>query len=424
MTGIMNTSPLRINVRSEIGRLEAVMLHSPGAEVENMTPRNVQRALYSDILNLSIAQEEYSRLYGVLSKVCRIYEVRPLLKKVLDNAIDRAELIRRICVGENATRYYERLMDMDSSRLASVLIEGLPAEINTLTSYLANEYYALYPLYNFYFTRDSAVTIGDNVLICKMANKVRMRESVIMEAIYQCSGAFECGITDANGYHPENSPVTMEGGDILVVRDDILLIGNGSRTSSQGIDFMIDRFSKSHPEGTLHIIVQQLPHSPESFIHLDMVFTMLDRDKCMIFEPLILDDHQYQTVDITVTDGVVSSIKPVRNIIYALRRLGIDLKPVVCGGSDEWDQEREQWHSGANSFCLAPGQILTYARNIHTLEELDKDGFNIISADDVISGKAEIAGRCAITISGSELPRGGGGARCMTMPLSRMDAGW
>ena len=96
MTGIMNTSPLRINVRSEIGRLEAVMLHSPGAEVENMTPRNVQRALYSDILNLSIAQEEYSRLYGVLSKVCRIYEVRPQLKKVLDNAIDRAELIRRI----------------------------------------------------------------------------------------------------------------------------------------------------------------------------------------------------------------------------------------------------------------------------------------------------------------------------------------
>ena len=143
MTGIMNTSPLRINVRSEIGRLEAVMLHSPGAEVENMTPRNVQRALYSDILNLSIAQEEYSRLYGVLSKVCRIYEVRPLLKKVLDNAIDRAELIRRICVGENATRYYERLMDMDSSRLASVLIEGLPAEINTLTSYLANEYLSL-----------------------------------------------------------------------------------------------------------------------------------------------------------------------------------------------------------------------------------------------------------------------------------------
>lgn len=420
----MDTAPLRINVKSEIGKLDAVLLHSPGAEVENMTPRNVQRALYSDILNLSIAQEEYSRLYGVLSMVAKVYEVRPLLRKVLDNIRDRTELIRRICVEEDATKYYEKLMDMDSAALADVLIEGLPAEINTLASYLNNEYYALYPLYNFYFTRDAAVTIGNNVLVCRMANKVRMRESIIMESIYRNSGCFECGITDANDFRPETPGITMEGGDILIIRDDILLIGNGSRTTAQGIDFMIDRFRKVHPEGTLHIIVQQLPHSPESFIHLDMVFTMLDTDKCMIFEPLILNDTQYQTVDITVTDGKVSSIKPVQNILKALGRLGIDLEPVICGGSDEWDQEREQWHSGANSFCLAPGQILTYARNIHTLEELDRKGFNIISADDLIAGRETLSGRCAITVAGSELPRGGGGARCMTMPLSRQPAGW
>ena len=404
--------------------MEAVLLHSPGAEVENMTPQNVQRALYSDILNLSIAQEEYSQLYGVLSKVAKIYEVRPLLEKVLGHEEDKAALLRRICVAEDATEYYDRLMEMEPKELARVLIEGLPAEISTLTAYLKNEYYALYPLYNFYFTRDSAVTIGDSVLVCRMANKVRMRESFIMEAIYRCSGCFECRVTDANDFQSGDSPVTMEGGDILIARDDILLVGNGARTSAKGIDFMVDRIRKSRPEGTCHVIVQQLPHSPESFIHLDMVFTLLDRDRCMIFEPLIRKDTAYQTVHITIRDGKVSGIRTVSGLLTTLKRLGMDLKPIICGGSDEWDQEREQWHSGANSFCIAPGQVITYARNIHTLEELDRDGFNIIAAGDVISGKAAVEGKCAVTISGSELPRGGGGARCMTMPLSRKKVDW
>lgn len=420
----MDDRKLKINVHSETGTLEAVLLHSPGAEVENMTPQNVQRALYSDILNLSIAQEEYSQLYGVLSKVAKIYEVRPLLEKVLGHEEDKAALLRRICVAEDATEYYDRLMEMEPKELARVLIEGLPAEINTLTAYLKNEYYALYPLYNFYFTRDSAVTIGDSVLVCRMANKVRMRESFIMEAIYRRSGCFECRVTDANDFQSGDSPVTMEGGDILIARDDILLVGNGARTSAKGIDFMVDRIRKSRPEGTCHVIVQQLPHSPESFIHLDMVFTLLDRDRCMIFEPLIRKDTAYQTVHITIRDGKVSGIRTVSCLLTTLKRLGMDLKPIICGGSDEWDQEREQWHSGANSFCIAPGQVITYARNIHTLEELDKDGFNIIAAGDVISGKAAVEGKCAVTISGSELPRGGGGARCMTMPLSRKKVDW
>ena len=420
----MDDRKLKINVHSETGTLEAVLLHSPGAEVENMTPQNVQRALYSDILNLSIAQEEYSQLYGVLSKVAKIYEVRPLLEKVLGHEEDKAALLRRICVAEDATEYYDRLMEMEPKELARVLIEGLPAEINTLTAYLKNEYYALYPLYNFYFTRDSAVTIGDSVLVCRMANKVRMRESFIMEAIYRCSGCFECRVTDANDFQSGDSPVTMEGGDILIARDDILLVGNGARTSAKGIDFMVDRIRKSRPEGTCHVIVQQLPHSPESFIHLDMVFTLLDRDRCMIFEPLIRKDTAYQTVHITIRDGKVSGIRTVSGLLTTLKRLGMDLKPIICGGSDEWVQEREQWHSGANSFCIAPGQVITYARNIHTLEELDRDGFNIIAAGDVISGKAAVEGKCAVTISGSELPRGGGGARCMTMPLSRKKVDW
>lgn len=417
----MENKKLQINVQSEIGRLEAVLLHRPGAEVENMTPNNVQRALYSDILNLSIAQKEYEQLSGVLSKVAKVYEVQGLLEKVLEQPAARVELLQRICKTEDVMSYFDELVSMTSKELARVLIEGLPARINTLTAYFRNEYYALYPLYNFYFTRDAAVTIGNQALICHMANKVRQRESFIMDAIYRNSGVFECRTIDANLV--DNPQVIMEGGDILVAREDILVIGNGVRTTPQGIDFMIERLRSNCPRGRYNVIVQQLPSEPESFIHLDMVFTLLDTDKCMVFKPLITQANQYQTVHITIDDGVVTSIRPVSGILSALKKLGMDLKPIVCGGSDEWDQEREQWHSGANFFAFAPGKVISYARNVHTLEELSKNGFDVVKASDFIAGQVEniIGGEtpCVVTIDGSELPRGGGGARCMTMPLSR-----
>ncbi len=417
---------MKINIQSEIGRLDAVLLHRPGAEVENMTPRNVQRALYSDILNLSIARKEYEQLSGVLSKLSKVYEVRELLVNVLNQWKPRADLIHRICVSEEVMPYLDDLMGMESDELARVLIEGLPAKIDSLTSFLRNEYYALYPLYNFYFTRDAAVTIGNSVLVCRMANKVRMRESLIMDAIYRHSGAFECGVVDANA--DGDSPIIMEGGDILIAREDILIIGNGVRTTPQGIDFMVDSFCRNRPDRRCHVLVQQLPSEPESFIHLDMVFTLLDRDKCMIFKPLIMRANQYQTVHITVEDGMVSSIRPVSGLLPALKDLGMDLQPIICGGDDEWDQEREQWHSGANCFSIAPGKVLTYARNIHTLEELSRNGFEIVRASDFIAGRnadtVSGSGACAIVIDGSELPRGGGGARCMTMPLSRQNVDW
>lgn len=424
----MEHNELKIDVRSEIGRLDAVLLHRPGAEVENMTPRNVQRALYSDILNLSIAQTEYEQLSGVLSKLSRVYEVRDLLVKVLDQWKPRADLIHRICAAEEVLPYIDQLMAMPSSELARVLIEGLPARIDTLTAYLRNEYYALYPLYNFYFTRDAAVTIGNQALICRMANKVRMRESLIMDAIYRYSGAFECSVVDANAGEQDSSEIIMEGGDIIIAREDVLIVGNGVRTTPQGIDFIVDRFCCCNPDARMNVIVQQLPSQPESFIHLDMVFTLLDKDKCMIFKPLIMRANQYQTVHIVIEGGKVSSIRPVAGLLPALRSLGMDLKPLVCGGDDDWDQEREQWHSGANFFAFAPGKVITYARNIHTLDELDRSGFEIVKASDFIAGKHQdcISGDrlCAIAIDGSELPRGGGGARCMTMPLSRQKVNW
>ncbi len=413
---------LTLNVQSETGKLEAVLMHIPGAEVENMTPQNAQRALYSDILNLSIAQKEYEQIYGVLNKTSKVYTVAELLTGVLQQKEHKEVLIKEICRLEQAGNYYDFLMEQPAELLAKILIEGLPIHINTLTEYLREEYYALKPLYNFYFTRDPSVVIGNNAVVCKMANNVRLREALIMKAIFESKLFFNSHIIDMNNLpNSTEQDIYIEGGDVLVAREDILLIGNGIRTSPQAIDALINQLCKSD-KGTKHVIVQQLPDSPESFIHLDMVFTMLDSNKAMVYKPLILDNTPYQTVMITIDNGKISKIKSVNNIIEALNSLGMEVEPVICGGNaDDWDQEREQWHSGANFLAFAPGKVLSYARNVHTLEELNKHDFEIITAYDVINNNVSLddVKRCVVTLEGSELPRGGGGPRCMTMPLRR-----
>ena len=420
----MNNPKTALNVQSETGKLEAVLLHYPGAEVENMTPKNAQRALYSDILNLSIAQKEYQQLYGVLNKHTKVFEIRKLLTDFLKDTVQKEVLLRKICATENVMHYFDYLMQLSEKELTRVLIEGLPSKIDTLTEYLKDDFYALLPLYNFYFTRDASVTIGNNLLVCNMANKVRVRESSIVEAIFSNNKLFETSIINANNFVGDvYSPINIEGGDVLIVNKDILLIGNGSRTSSRAIDNLIASLCNNETQRK-HIIVQQLPHSPESFIHLDMVFTLLDSNTAMVYKPLILENNPYKTVHIQIDHGKVSKISTVTNIPTILKKLGIDIETIICGGkADEWDQEREQWHSGANFLSIAPGKVMSYARNIHTLEELSKNGYEITSAWDVINDKYDVnsSGKCVITIDGSELPRGGGGARCMTMPLRRKD---
>ncbi len=414
-----------VSVTSEIGELESVLIHAPGHEVENMAPSSVERSLYSDILNLSVAGREYSQFMGVLETFVNPVRVTDLLLEYLKDEKRKDDLVRTICSYENVQHLHEELLQMPAESLSRSLIEGVEMKHNSLTNYMSPHRYALRPLHNYFFTRDASATIHENVFICKMANRVREREALINKALFSSFTSEPDNLI--NPYPPAGaeSSVHFEGGDILVAREDIILVGLGARTNAQGVDYIMSVLQKKKKK--MHVIVQELPDKPESFIHLDMVFTFLDKDKCMVYEPLILKPNRYQTLHITLDNGKVSGILPVKNILSVLKDLGMDLKPILCGGNGEGVmQEREQWHSGTNFFALAPGKVMGYSRNTHTIEEMNKNGFEVLKAEDVISGKVKAAeyNTCVITIEGSELSRGGGGARCMTMPLRRKKVDW
>lgn len=419
---MLTDQKMQVEVCSEFGGLEGVIIHTPGQEVEEMTPENAERALYSDILNLSVAANEYSYFKQVLNKVTRTFEVKDLLSDILNIDQVKSSLLAEICLNEGAMDILPVLMEQKAPELARQLIQGVFLERNNLTRYLSQERFSLRPLHNFLFTRDASMSFGNEVLIGKMASKVRDREAVIMNAIFTHHPLIET--TTINPNTPEsirNFPgISIEGGDFQVGREDVLVIGTGIRTSTQGIDFILENI-KTKKSGLQHILIQELPDTPESFIHLDMVFTFLDVDTCMVYEPLIMGTNRFHTIHIRIENGKVIDIREQENLPKALQKLGIDMEPVKCGGGiDSWTQEREQWHSGANFFAFAPGQVIGYERNVHTMDQLSQKGFQIIPAKDLLSGLCEIPdGKCVVTIPGSELARGGGGARCMSMPIRR-----
>ena len=227
-----------IQVYSETGTLEGVLLHPPGPEVENMTPKNAERSLYSDILNLSVARREYNQLECLLQQLVPTFRIMDLLKDILRSSEIREKIVKKVCYQEGQPFLIDRLLDLNETMLARHLVQGVPLERDTLTADLSNANFSLRPLHNFFFTRDASVAFGDRVLISRMANRVRDREAMIMQAIFNYHPRFR-----VQTLHPEEGSGNMdalsfEGGDLLVAAENITLAGLGTRTSSRGIDFL------------------------------------------------------------------------------------------------------------------------------------------------------------------------------------------
>ena len=415
----MDSQGINVSVNSEIGKLQHVLVHTPGPELEKVTPENAHTFLFSDILNMQVAQKEYGYFKKVLQKVAEVHEIRDLLTDILKMENVKTSMVNRICKVEDKAFLAPYLNSLSAEDLSRQLIEGVRLEDVT---FINKDPYALLPIPNLFFMRDASFTMFDNIMISNMATTVRSRECLILNSIYNIHPLFETKVINPVLTYDIHGEGTVEGGDVQIIRDDVIICGLGSRTNMHGVESLVEHL-KTKP-GVKHLIFQELPLTPESFIHLDMVFTMLDVDRCMIYEPVIMS-NSYKTFHITI-DGQKAVGQEVPNLLAGLKGLGIDLEPIYCGNRNVDFAAREQWHSGCNFFCFEPGKFIGYGRNQHTLEALNKAGFNIITAADVANNKVNLNNvrKCIVAFEGNELSRGGGGARCMTMPVQRMAVEW
>jgi arginine deiminase len=411
---------MSVYLDSEIGHLTRVIVHSPGAEIERMTPESARQLLYHDIIPISVVSREHEKLKSFLSLVADVLEVRELATSVVEATTGEAKaaIVRSICESERA----DELMRMTPEELIDTLIGGLPATHDSLSDYLSERLYHIPPLPNLYFMRDGAMVFRDRALIGAMAHRVRMNESLLLKAVFSYVPRLGSGGLLFDGVLEGGGEVRLEGGDFLVVDRNTLVVGASERSSAEAIDKLAQNLVDTFAE-PFHIFVVMLPREP-STIHLDMVFTLVDRTAALVYPPHILGPRRLRVVRMDVAPGGRTAIRDVPGLLEGLAEVGHELEPILCGGESSVYQQREQWMSGTNVLSFAPGKVIGYDCNVATAEAFAARGFTVRDVDTFLSG-AEVVGdhdRLLVVTPGVELARGGGGARCMTLPVERAPA--
>lgn len=410
---------LTIDLTSETEPLTQVILHAPGEELELVSPENRQDLLFEDILFVGNARKEHLLMAAVCDKIIgrsdAVLQIERLLRDAFLQQDARFDFIERLCRISHASNLHafegdlKRLSADELHRFALTGESPLPVDMQ--------------PVPNLMFVRDIAAAVCDYVIVGKPANAVRARESVIVETILR----YHPGFADCRERVlslPDG--VTFEGGDLLIASDKVVLMGNSQRTSFGGVmtiaQLLFDRTSVEH------VIMVDLPKA-RSCMHLDTVFTFVSDTECVVFPPIVEGPNNGNVVHFMQSDEpgrFVSRIRP--NLKEALRAvIDHELTFIPCGGNEPLSQRREQWTDGANFFAVAPGVVIGYERNRQTFESMRRHDYRVVTARGFLSYYEESpwqpGDKIAIKLEGTELSRGRGGPRCMTLPLARATFG-
>ncbi len=422
-------APGRPSVASETGRLRVCVGFAPGAEFDFVLPRHIEPAvrgsdgalrdnpdylLFDDLVLREVLTREHRRLFDVVRAVAHVHDLRDLITDVLEAPSVRAAVVDEVARTEaTAGRPLSQtgrdwLLAASSRSCVAALLSG---EIPGSPGHL--------PMPNWLFARDCLAVVGEAVVTMRPRHPARWRDGVLARAVVAhhplFAGARGVDVAEEAAALGLSGPACVEGGDVLTLSPSLALVGVGRRTTEAGAHALATALRR---ETDTEVLAVRLPDK-RAAMHLDTVFTLLDRDLAVAYAPLLHGDAALQVYDPTQPPGRSSGGQ---DLLAALAERGRPLEVLPCGDGEPRAALREQWTDGANAFCLAPGRVVLYGRNRATLRALNRRGFRVVApADFIANAPLWMSGdeRVVVAIDGFELSRGRGGPRCLTLPVQR-----